>query len=97
MKKLTLALAAVAGFSSSAYAEGDKRCDGLSGWYGASGIVVGEDGKTVNVFNTDHPNAYGTCEGTSLKVNFPWDRVISATFNGSEIKWDNGTTWVKQQ
>ncbi|ABD07767.1 hypothetical protein SR870_13955 [Rhodopseudomonas palustris] len=73
-------------------------CNGVSGYYGTNtAIVVGADGKTVNVVvaNGTRPNAYGTCDGNQLAVNFPDDHTIKATFDGKVIKWDNNTTWTK--
>lgn len=73
-------------------------CNGLSGYYGnVTAIVVGRDGKTVNVTMAGgRPNAYGMCTGRDLMVNFSDDKVIRGKFDGRTIFWENGTTWIKR-
>jgi hypothetical protein len=73
-------------------------CNGLSGYYGnVTAIVVGQDGKTVNVtLAGGRPNAYGSCSGNQLTVNFTDDKTIKGVFDGKTISWDNGTKWTKQ-
>ncbi len=73
-------------------------CNGLNGYYGnVTAIVVGQDGKTVNVTMANgRPNAYGMCRGKDLTVNFSDDKIIKGTFDGKTIRWANNTTWTKQ-
>lgn len=74
-------------------------CSGLSGYYGnVTSIIVGQDGETVNVHLDDgRPNAYGTCSGNHLTVDFAdFNTVVSGVIDGNTIRWSNGTTWTKQ-
>lgn len=74
-------------------------CNGLTGGYGnVTTIKVGTDGKTVTVtLDGGRPNAYGTCDGKHLTVNFAdVNAVVNGTFDGTTIQWDNGTSWTKQ-
>ncbi len=86
--------AAVPGAASAA----DMKCNGLSGYYGGvTAIIVGQDGRTVNVIlDNGRPNAYGTCQGNQLTVNFTDDRTYTGTFDGRKISWSNGTSWTKK-
>lgn len=94
--------------ANSAMAEASK-CNGLSGYYGTqTAIVVSQDalsnkgsdnptyGVGVVMVNGARPNAYGTCDNTTLKVNLTDDHEISRTFDGRSISWGNNTTWTKQ-
>lgn len=104
MKKHFLGATLVAGsivstilLAGTAYAAADS-CNGLSAYYGSqTAIVVGEDGKTVNVVmvNGARPNAYGTCSGNQVMVNFTDDHQVTGTIQGDTISWDNNTTWTK--
>lgn len=82
----------------SAFANRDS-CNGLSGYYGnVTSIIVGQDGKTVNIhLALKRPHGYGTCNPDgSFSVNFPDDPATKGgTFDGTTIRWDNGTTWTK--
>ena len=73
-------------------------CNDLSGYYGKrTAIVVGQDGRTVNVtVASGRPNAYGTCNDKQLSVNFVDDGVVKGVFDGKTIRWSNNTVWTKQ-
>lgn len=74
-------------------------CNGVTGYYGnVTSIIVGQDGETVNVHLDDgRPNAYGTCSGNQITVNFAdFNTVVSGTISADGIRWNNGTSWMKQ-
>lgn len=79
-------------------------CNGLSGYYGSStAIVVSEKPISGNKYdvgivmvNGGRPNAYGTCEGATVSIDFKDDHLISGTHNGTTISWNNNTSWTKQ-
>jgi hypothetical protein len=101
MKTLLIAASVAAATlmtTGSAFANRDS-CNGLSGYYGnVTSIIVGQDGKTVNIhLALKRPHGYGTCNPDgSFSVNFPDDPATKGgTFDGTTIRWDNGTTWTK--
>jgi len=73
-------------------------CKGASGVYGYGSIVVGQDGKTVNVYVGDNrPLAYGTCtDAGALTVTYPDDKTLTGTISATTVSWSNGTSWTKK-
>jgi hypothetical protein len=71
-------------------------CAGIAGQYngGASTITVGAGNAVRVTVGPNRPAGTGTCNGNRLSVNFPDDRLITGTFNGQTIAWDNKTTWT---
>lgn len=81
-----------------ATAASSTACMGASGVYRYGSIVVGEDGKTVNVYiGDDRPLAYGTCtDAGALTVTYPDDSTLTGTMSSTTISWSNNTSWTKK-
>ena len=73
-------------------------CNGLSGIYN-DGIVlvVGGPGLDVNVsMGGGRPEAYGRCTRQGLTVTFPDHGTFTGIFDGRQIRWSNGTIWIRR-
>ena len=79
----------------------DDLCAKISGAYDekdAGALILGPDGQTLygELMNGGRPNFYGTCVNGKVKVDFTDDPgCCTGRFDGSVIKWSNGTTWTK--
>lgn len=104
-KSVRVAVFSIGGIVASTAAMADAgKCNGLSGYYGASTAIVVSNDRAANgdwkvgvvMVNGQRPNAYGTCSGAQMTIDFTDDHVINGTHDGTTISWNNSTTWSKQ-